>query len=144
MPRPSAAAGGWPYPVTVAQDYYQRQVAKGISEKELMEWVVDMAHLLGWQTRHLHDSRAQNMSGLPDLLLWHEGQRMTIWAELKTEKGKLTTGHLTRRGKLVEGQAETIEALRACGQVVYVWRPSNWMDGTIQKVLAKRILKGER
>lgn len=37
-----------------------------------------------------------------------------IYAELKTDKGKVS-----------EYQQEWLDALKACGQTVYVWRPAD-------------------
>lgn len=60
-------------------------------------------------------------AGWPDLALCRE---RLIFAELKTERGKLT-----------EQQTYWIERLRAAGQTVFVWRPSDWPE--IEKELGR-------
>jgi hypothetical protein len=45
-----------------------------------------------------------------------------IDVEVKTEKGRLS-----------KDQREVLDLLAACGQVVFLWRPSDW--DTIVKVL---------
>ena len=122
-------------PVTPA--YFQRQVAKGVSEAELSEWVVALAQAHGWEVRYVGDSRLQHWEGMPDLCLWHQGRGLLIWAELKTEKGTLSLDRITKSGVFCPGQEETIASLRAAGQVVYIWRPSTWVSGEIERVLGK-------
>ena len=96
--------------------YFQRKVAKGVSEKELQGWVISAAEANGWEWRHTADSRLQHLNGLPDLLLW-KGEFL-FWIELKRENGKLTIDHLSKAGTFVQGQEETIAGLRAAGQRV--------------------------
>lgn len=115
--------------------YFRRQEARAIAEAELREWVCDLASLNGWQWRYVRDSRAQNVAGLPDLFLWHEKRQLQIWVELKVERGKLSKSRLNTRGTLIEGQEETIASLQAAGAIVYIWRPSDWLDGDIETVL---------
>jgi len=122
--------------ITVNPQYFIDQISRNVSEHELQGWVVDLAERTGWEWRHAKDSRRQDLNGLPDLILWNVEQRTLIWVELKREVKKLTVDHLNKRsGTFVQGQTETIEALQACGQVVYVWRPSDWHAGTIDVVL---------
>lgn len=51
--------------------------------------------------------------GFPDLVLVSPERKRVIFAELKTEQGKVS-----------EHQQAWIEALRQAGAEVYVWRPS--------------------
>lgn len=92
-----------------------------ISEKELAATVIDYAKLMKWMVfftwRSIHSPK-----GELDLRLIRPPR--VIFAELKTEKGKLTPA-----------QTETIEALKQCpGVDCFVWRPSHWDE--IQKELA--------
>lgn len=105
-------------------------------EKSFMRQVLDLAHLLGWT--HWRDNATnaprvcwsckapargpRNASGLPDLLLVR-GERL-LWAELKAQDG-VTSAE----------QREWIARLRAAGETVFVWRPSDWQ--TITEVLAR-------
>ena len=96
------------------------------SEKEFMQGVIELAHLLGW--RHFHDNatngprhcwhcgrkstQPRNIEGWPDLVLIRRPR--VIWAELKREGEEPT-----------DAQLGWLEELRACGQEVYIWRPSD-------------------
>ena len=93
----------------------------------LRESVELLARQCGYVTRHIRDSRGQNVLGMPDELLLHPKQRRLIWAELKREKGTTTLD-----------QDLYMQALIECGEEVYLWRPSDLYNDTI---LA--ILKGE-
>ena len=62
----------------------------------------------------------------PDLCLVR-GRRL-IFAELKTEKGRLTPAQ--------EAWLEAFKALRSTAPIeVYVWRPADWFGGTIDRIL---------
>jgi hypothetical protein len=76
--------------------------------------VVRYARLMGWSAYHTYDSR-RSAAGFPDLVLVRRPR--VVWAELKSERGRLT-----------DDQRAWIEELRACGQAVFVWRPSNWEE----------------
>ena len=76
------------------------------------QWAVEKAAKeLGWMVYHTHDSRG-SAKGFPDLVLVRK--KSVIFAELKTETGKLTPA-----------QKRWIAALMAAGQQTYVWRPSD-------------------
>ena len=100
-----------------------RATAPAISEKRLQEGILQAARLLGWMAYHTHDSR-RSAPGYPDLTLVR-GSRL-IFAELKSAKGRLTGP-----------QRAWTEALKATGAEVYVWRPADWFDGTVDQVLKK-------
>lgn len=76
-----------------------------------MDQVMALAALRGWKAWHDTDSR-RNAAGFPDLVLLRD---RVVWAELKSE-----------RGRLRDEQARFLTLLRAAGQEVYVWRPSDW------------------
>jgi len=89
------------------------------SEREFQREVIKMAESLGWYFNHALPGKGRNKHltlfigkrGFPDLVLCRPPR--LIFAELKSETGKLSTD-----------QQEWLEALRACGAEVYVWRPS--------------------
>ena len=58
------------------------------SEAAFQTWVVDYARLRGWLTAHVRDSRGQDATGMPDLVLARAGVVLLI--ELKAEGGKTT------------------------------------------------------
>lgn len=90
------------------------------SEREFQREVIKMAESLGWYVNHALPGKGRNKHltlfigkrGFPDLVLCRPPR--LIFAELKSETGKLSTD-----------QQEWLEALRACGAEVYVWRPSD-------------------
>lgn len=92
---------------------------------------LDLAHLMGWRTMHVRRSIGKNQMwttttsviGWPDIVLWNETQHRIIFAELKSETGKLTSE-----------QVEVLQSLARAGQETYVWRPSDFDD--IREVLS--------
>lgn len=97
--------------------------AMAMSEDDLQEAVLAHADMMGWLAFHDNDSR-RNRAGLPDLLLVRE---RVIFAELKRQKGKYR-----------DAQRTWMEALARAGVEVYLWRPTDWLDGSIEKVLTRR------
>jgi len=84
-----------------------------VTERDLREWVRDLCKLFGWKFLFTWTS-IHSPKGMLDLFLINAEQKRVIFAELKTEKGKLTPE-----------QQETFDDLKACGQEVYVWRPGD-------------------
>jgi hypothetical protein len=103
-----------------------------VTEDEWQQQLIELAHILGWKHMHVRRSigkgrkwvTATNVIGWPDLVMWSERQKRLIFAELKSESGKTSPE-----------QDDVIASLRAAGQEVYVWRPSDLDE-------ALRILKG--
>lgn len=78
-----------------------------------MVWVTDYATRVArpaWRYYHTRNSK-RSVAGFPDLTLWRE---RVVFAELKTETGKLT-----------RAQEDVVEQLQMAGAEVYVWRPSD-------------------
>ena len=94
--------------------------AARMTEKQLQADVIKLGRLLNYAVYHTYDSR-RSVEGFPDLVLaWSNGfQRRVIFAELKTEQGRLSLA-----------QARWCSLLDA-----YVWRPSDWINGAIERVL---------
>jgi len=89
-------------------------------ELKFQSWVNQKAKDHGWRYYHPYRSE-KSVPGFPDLTAVR-GDRI-IFAELKTEKGKLSNY-----------QNEWLQDLRKLPLVeVYLWRPSNWK--TIEEVL---------
>jgi len=87
-----------------------------VTEADLREQVRDLCKLFGWKISFTWKSY-HSPKGFPDLVLCNPGQHRVVFAELKSEKGKLT----------IE-QVEWIDALTHCGQEVYLWRPSDFEE----------------
>lgn len=91
------------------------------SEKMFQEKVIKLAKAAGWLVFHTppysprHGVWRSAGKGFPDLCLSHPKLRVTIFAELKTEKGRLSLE-----------QENWAAALANSGADFYVWRPSDW------------------
>ncbi len=84
-------------------------------ESEFMQTIEDLARKCGWSMiYHTHDSR-HSAKGFPDLCIARAPR--LIFAELKTEDGKLTPE-----------QAEWLRVLAGCGCECYCWRPGEWSE----------------
>ena len=92
------------------------------TEEEFLHAVMGLAAWAGWRRYHprparykdgRHATHYSGEQGFPDLVLAHP-RRGVIFAELKTEKGRLS-----------EPQKLWIEELTAGGVEAYVWRPSD-------------------
>jgi hypothetical protein len=77
------------------------------SEADFQSWVIDFARAHGWLVAHVNDSRRQNVSGLPDLVMARAG--VIILAECKTMGGSV--------------RQSQIPWLEASGW--HLWRPSH-------------------
>jgi hypothetical protein len=82
------------------------------SEAAFQAAIVELAHLAGWATFHVYDSR-RSAAGWPDLILCQPPRLLAV--ELKSAHGRL------RRE-----QRAWLDRLAACGIQVRVWRPSDW------------------
>jgi hypothetical protein len=72
-----------------------RDLWPSMSENDLLTAILDAAKLLGWRRYHVRNSKAgivQGDAGFPDLVLARKGR--VIFAELKSERGKLTPAQL--------------------------------------------------
>ena len=84
------------------------------TEADLREQIRTLCKLYGWLMYFTWNSR-NSPSGFPDLVLVNPRQGRVIFAELKTDKGRLT-----------QQQDEWIGALRMCEQSeVHIWRPDD-------------------
>ena len=103
--------------------------AKPYTEADFTRDVLHLAHLYGWRTAHFLPGMNRrgkwqtavqgDGKGFLDLVLIRE---RIIWAELKSENGKVTPE-----------QKDWIKSLTSAGQEVYVWKPSEWHE--IESVL---------
>lgn len=100
----------------------RRRTIPGQLERDFQRQITDLLTLYGYHWYHTHDSR-RSRAGFPDLVAWRPGRLMFI--ELKAD-----TGYLSLAQRRVIGQ------LRAAGQDVYVWKPTDWPE--IQTVIAQR------
>ena len=103
-----------------------------MTEAELQEAVIDLAHLLGWTVAHFRPARtaqgwrtpvAADGAGFPDCVFVRD---RVVYAELKSAKGAPSAA-----------QRRWLDQLDRAGAETYVWRPADWMDGTIESTLRR-------
>ena len=101
----------------------QQALARSMTERELQAAVESCLRLNGWLFFHAWNSQ-HSAAGFPDICATSGGR--LLFVELKSEAGKLTKAQELWQSKLqvVPGDVET-----------YIWRPSDWLSGTIQEVL---------
>ena len=98
-----------------------------ISENDFLAAIIELAGLAGWLVYHTYDSR-RSQAGFPDLVLARSDK--LIFAELKTDKGKVRDAQVTwldTLGTFANSQT-AVE--------VYLWRPKDWAG--IEKILTAR------
>ncbi len=93
------------------------------SEKEFQDRVIELAQVNGWLAYHTHDAR-RSQPGFPDLVLVHARSKRILFWELKSAKGRVSVA-----------QSAWLVALKACGLVAVVMRPSDWASGLIESEL---------
>lgn len=94
---------------------------KGMTEKDLMQTVRDIARLYGYLEFHPYDSR-RSTPGWPDCTFVHPTWGRLLFRELKTATGKVTPA-----------QQAWLDALQVAGQDAGVWRPADLDSGRIQR-----------
>ena len=102
--------------------------ARAMSEDTLKGNCIDMAEALGWQVfsiRRSDQAKVQGHTGkgFPDLHMvrWPR----SLYAELKRQTGRVTPDQ--------QRWLDTLDPFKHLE--VYVWRPSDWLDGTIEALL---------
>lgn len=98
-----------------------------IEESQLQKDVIDLAHKLGFLANHNYDSRRSGPDkGLPDLIL--AGQGRALFIELKKENGRTSKAQLEWHHRLMDAGIES-----------FIWRPSHWSSGLIERVLTQHL-----
>jgi len=96
------------------------------SEAAFQSQVVELARLHGWLVQHTRPAKVgdrwltpiQGQPGFPDLVLAHH-RRGVLFAELKTEKGRLSPAQRLWRDTLIDAGASW-----------HLWRPSDFKQIT--------------
>ena len=112
---------------TRKRDEGLRRTAALISEAVLEKNVIELAERLGWMVYSVRRSvraivNSHTGKGFPDLVLvrWS----LVLFRELKSSRGRLTPEQKMWQAHLVKAQ-----------QDVGIWRPADWLDGTIERQL---------
>lgn len=102
-------------------------------EAELQDNIIELGHLFGWKIAHFrpaltkHGWRtpvAADGKGFVDLVLVRD---RLIAIEVKSERGSLS-----------DDQVDWQRALVSAGVEYHLWRPRDWVDGTVERVLRTR------
>lgn len=97
-----------------------------MNETQLRENIRDAAVKLGWLVYFTWNS-LHSPKGFPDMVMVRDGE--LIFAELKSDKGKLTPDQ-----ELWKGALEIVESMNF--HVAYfIWRPEDWNNNTILETL---------
>lgn len=94
------------------------------SEARLQRLVIAACHERGLRLFHSTDSRQDIGRGWPDLVIAHPRTCKIIFVELKNTHGQLHGDQFTWKYILI-----------GAGVPWYLWRPSDWDDGTIEHIL---------
>jgi hypothetical protein len=108
--------------MVIATNQAEKEYIKSWTEGDLQKQVVDAAKKLNWTGYHTWLS-AHSAGGFPD---WMFVRERIIFVELKRQNKDPTPK-----------QTEWLERLSQAGQEVYIWRPSDWFDGTVANVLSR-------
>jgi len=110
-----------------------------MSERELQRRVMRMAKHYGWRRAHFKAAPLKNRggryvtpqdgeAGFPDCVFVRDGR--LLFVELKAEQGVISDGQLAWLHELRQVVLQSLGAVR-----VFVWRPQDWDDGTIEEIL---------
>lgn len=108
-------------------------LARHMTEDELLACVIDACRKFGLRCAHFRPAKTErgwrtavqgDGKGFPDLVI--TSGNTVLFVELKSERGRLTPEQRDWLDDLmgVEGRVE-----------VCIWRPADWIDGTIESVL---------
>jgi VRR-NUC domain len=107
-----------------------------MTEAELQEAVIGLAHLLKWRAVHFRPAMnaagnwrtpvAADGKGFPDLVLCRD---RVMFVELKSMTGRLSVD-----------QQDWLHALAQSGAECHIWRPDDWTQGRIERVLRRRAI----
>jgi hypothetical protein len=103
-----------------------------VPEKLWQEQVIQLANTCGWDAHHIRPAKygatwkTDGLPGMPDLILIGQRGQGIIWAELKTNTGKLTAIQEARISQLLTN-----------GEEVHIWRPKDLPK--IAERLSKRL-----
>jgi hypothetical protein len=107
-------------PIPVAE--FREATAKRMSEKQLLQYVLDLARACGYLVYHTFDSR-RSTPGFPDIIAVGYDRLLAI--ECKREGQHPTP----------EQDDWLSELAYVPGVACYVVRPSDWLNGEVERIL---------
>ena len=102
-----------------------------MTEKQLQEYVRRSCKAQGLLYYHTHNSK-HSPPGFPDCVIISTDPHCIIYAELKSEKGRVTPAQAGWLDALTLLAASSSSNLMR----VYLWRPKHWLSGEISRCLA--------
>lgn len=103
-------------------------ISDAISENELLATVIGLCEVRGLMVEHVFDTKVharRSGKGFPDLTIANPKGGMILFVELKDEDGKLSPDQ--------ERWRDAVSNNIGCRW--YLWRPSDLLNGTIEKLL---------
>lgn len=103
-----------------------------MTEAELQDAVIECARLLRWRVFHVRPGKTNqgwrtpvsyDGKGFPDAVFVRD---RTFFCEFKSARGKTSPE-----------QEAWSQTLSTAGAEVYLWRPADWLDGTVEEVLRR-------
>lgn len=106
--------------------------ATSMTEAELSDNVIALAHLFKWKVLLVRPARTVHGWRTPF------GADGVGWPDLTLVRGEqLLFVELKAKGKVTPEQQSWLDVLSKVGTVA-VWRPTDWLDGTVERVLRGR------
>src|SRR5450631_1447895 len=112
-----------------------------MTEAELLFNTTALAELLGF--RCIHHRPGMNRRGHWSTAM--SGTQAAGWPDLTLCRDRLIAVELKRdKGRLTDAQLYCAAALTNAGVEYFCFRPADWLDGTIQKILQHQTTNNER
>jgi hypothetical protein len=113
-----------------------------MTEKELQAAVIELAQTLGWKVAHFRPAMnargdwrtpvAADGKGFPDLVM--VSKHALLFIELKSAKGRVSPEQRDWLDRLMHKSHEW-DHNGGCVIGTDVWKPEDWTNGTIEKLL---------
>lgn len=103
-------------------------LAARMSEKQLLQALSDLCRVLRIDFYHTHRSE-HSPAGFPDCVMIRKADRIGLPSTLMV--AELKSAH----GRVSPDQERWLRSFEAAGVPAYVWRPSHWLSGEIERAL---------
>lgn len=117
-----------------------------MTEAQLQSAVIELAHILGWKVAHFRPALTArgwrtpvqaDGAGFPDLVMVRglRADGRLLFVELKSDTGRISSEQDAWMTALLAATFDTVHVN------LYVWRPKQWLDGTIERLLREPLGK---
>jgi hypothetical protein len=104
-----------------------------INGRNLQKSIIPLARLKGWRIAHFPPVKTDRGWRVP------VGADGKGWPDLMLARDRVIAVEIKGDGdSLRPEQSEWLTAFRLAGIEAYVWRPRDWLDGTIDEILSSR------